>query len=357
MIARSRHYRFEKSGIEFETPLLVPSLSSGALGRIASENPPGSRKVIPITCSLVHSEFLLAGIDWALLVSAYDIAHGFLRNAEVFQSSFAQSQYSQPRVLIIDSGWYEKAGAPLGGGVFSEDQDVPQEWEEDDFVGTIDSLDADVRALIVSWDRVGPYGDQIVFGQDFFGARPRFGSLMLLKRPSERSRFHRLNAFSGEDLENLRAFDVIGITERELGETVVDRLVFLANLRAKLDAADVSAPIHIFGGLDPLYTPLYFAAGAEIFDGLAWLRYAFRDGLAVKREAAAILSGQVDKREQGALNTISLDNLEEMRLLRENLLRFVDHGGDWSKIGSKGEFLAPIYESLQSRLGREGHGR
>lgn len=354
MIARSKRYRFIKGDIEFETPLLVPSLSSGALGRILSEDPPGS--INPVICSIVHSEALLHTIDWALLVSAYDVFHGYLQDAELFQKGFARSRYAQPAVLIIDSGWYEKAGGPFGG-IFIEDQDAPQEWEYQHFEKTIDGLDQGVHALVVSWDHVGPYAEQIGRAQEFFGARPRLASLMLLKRPSDGSRFHALKSFAGEDLENLGSFDVIGVTEREMGETIVDRLFFLAQLRRALDDADVPAPIHVFGGLDPLLTPLYFAAGAEIFDGLAWLRYAFLDGVAVKREAAAILAGQIDKREQFLLHTVSLDNLDAIRILRENLVKFVDQDGDWDTVGSQGAFLKPIYESLISRLRKRGNGK
>ena len=35
----------------------------------------------------------------------------------------------------------------------------------------------------------------------------------------------------------------------------------VAKLRELLDRADVDVPIHVFGALDPLYTPLYYAAG------------------------------------------------------------------------------------------------
>src|SRR5260221_13350584 len=37
-------------------------------------------------------------------------------------------------------------------------------------------------------------------------------------------------------------------------------------------------PIHIFGCFDPQTIPYLFFSGADIFDGLSWMRYYFRDG-------------------------------------------------------------------------------
>src|SRR5207253_10125437 len=96
--------------------------------------------------------------------------------------------------------------------------------------------------------------------------------------------------------DRLEALEIVGIAEKELGNSVVKRLKTVVELRDILDDAGVSAPLHIFGGLDPLFTPLYFAAGAEIFDGLAWLRYAFHDDLSVHRDSLLILNNQIDKR-------------------------------------------------------------
>jgi hypothetical protein len=52
----------------------------------------------------------------------------------------------------------------------------------------------------------------------------------------------------------------------------------IAKLRQTLDEAGIKVPIHVFGSLDTVTTPLYFLAGADIFDGLTWLRFAFHDG-------------------------------------------------------------------------------
>ena len=76
-------------------------------------------------------------------------------------------------------------------------------------------------------------------------------------------------------------FDIIGLTEAELGDSVLMRMRNIAFLRQLMDIQKIHKPLHIYGSLDPVCTPLYFLAGADIFDGLSWLRFAYRDELAV----------------------------------------------------------------------------
>ena len=343
MLARSRQITL-KSGIEFFSPLLIPSLSSGALGPIQT-SPRGAPVLTP--CSILHSQHLIGGIEDSLLISAYDIRHGFLAEKEVFKENFKDSRYAQPRVLVIDSGWYEKNGSP-SGSLFAVEVGKPLRWEEADYTDVIDSLDEDVCPIVVSWDHVGPYEEQIQRAQGFFGSRPHLASALLLKPPSG-SRFHNFDKLSGEQIANLRAFDIVGVTERELGETILNRLISLANLRHLLDQAQVSSPVHVFGGLDPLFTPLYFAAGAEIFDGLGWLRYTYRDGVAMHWMAGTLLDKQINKRAAQAQYSVSLKNLEQIDLLSDEMRLFVHKKGDWT-VFNRGDSLRPIFESLQERL-------
>jgi len=58
----------------------------------------------------------------------------------------------------------------------------------------------------------------------------------------------------------------------------------IAIIRLKVSANGLNQPIHIFGSLDPISTPLYFLSGADLFDGLTWLRYAYKDGLAIYQQ-------------------------------------------------------------------------
>ena len=298
-------------------------------------------------CSIVHSLSLISGIDESLLISAYDIKHGLLADSDSFNAGFKQSRYAQPRVLVIDSGWYEKNGSPPGSPI-AVNLGEPRPWEEKHYKCTIDNFDEEMSPIVVSWDHVGLYEEQIRRAQDFFGGRSHLASVILLKPPAG-SRFHNLDKLSREHVANLRTFDIVGVTEREIGESILDRLVNIAKLRMHLDAAGVSSPIHIFGGLDPLLTPLYFVAGAEIFDGLGWLRYGYREGVAMHSTATTLLDGQIRRRSFQAQLSVPLRNLDEINRLSDDLRRFLLRKGDWA-VFERGEILRPIFESLQERL-------
>lgn len=349
MLARSRNVRLLGGEIEFTTPVLVPSLSSKAIGPLPRKH--GQAKPEEVACSLVHSDTLIQGIDDALLVSAYDIKHRLLTDVKSFKRGFQNSRYAQPNLLIIDSGWYEKNVGPRGGQ-FVFDAGQALSWEEADYVATIDGLDENVRAVVVGWDFGGhTYADQIAKARAFFAARPRYASTILLK-PPPRALVHKLDRLSDEDAANLRTFDVVGVTEKDLGDKVLDALMTLASLREKLDRAEVSAPIHVFGGLDPLYTPLYFAVGGEIFDGLGWLRYAYMDGMTYHRDSATLLDlAAVGKRWSQAVTTTWLKNLDELAQLGDELRMFFHNGGDWTKL-RVGPVLEPIYARFEARGGQ-----
>lgn len=350
MLSRSRILRLLDGSIEFETPVLVPGLSSKALAPILAAEP-GTNTLALRTASLVHSESLIDGIEEALLVSAYDIKHQLLTDAKRFRRAFKTSRWAKPRLLIIDSGWYEKSSGPAGGQ-FAQEAGPTLGFEEDDFVATIDSLHREVNAIVVSWDNTGDYAEQIAEAQNFFGRRKRFASAILLKPPKS-GRFHKFKQLSAAVASNLRAFDVVGVTEKELGDRIIDRLVELATLRLALDRETVDAPIHVFGGLDPLYTPLYVAAGAEIFDGLGWLRYAYRDGRAQYRDAAPLLDLQLTKRWSQAISAVQLRNLDEIAQMTEELKLFADAGGDPGRLRlDVGEIVRPVLAQLERRLKR-----
>ena len=328
-------------------PLLVPSMSSRALAPIVLKDAlEGEPRLIHY--SRIHSGNLTHELEESLLVSAYDIRHGLLESVHAFRVGFKQSIYARPRLLIIDSGGYEKRGSPPGSP-FVEGADEPLRWEEPDYARVIDSLDRDAAPAVVNWDSRQPYTEQIQRARDFFDDREHLTSILLLK-PPEGLDYHNLETLSAEDIELLGTFGVVGITEREIGESIHDRLVNIARLRKSLDSSGVATPIHVFGGLDPLFTPLYFVAGAEIFDGLGWLRYAYRDGVAMHRAAGGLLSGNVSERPLSAEFTVWRQNVREIKQLSENMRKFAEHGRNWDVFGHHSECLRAVVENLQKEL-------
>lgn len=351
MYARNRRVSLS-NGITFDTPLLVPGLSSMALGEIEVETSPGGRSEFK-ACSIVHSEMLTYAIFEALLVSAYDIHHKHLADVDAFKAGFEESRYAQVDALFIDSGWYEK-NTQTPGALFTNESDPPLSWDEDDYKKTIDELESNIKALVVGWDYSGQYDEQIEHAQEFFGERSRFASAILLKAPG-RGRYHHFQNLSETQASNMSKYDVIGVTEKELGNSVIDRLIELARLRKKLDEVEVTAPIQVFGGLDPLYTPLYFAAGAEIFDGLGWLRYAYRDGIAIHRDAGILIDKKTTEPWMPALHMIQVQNLEVLRELGNEMTIFAYKRGDWSIFRTE-RYLRPVYELFEANLGKP-HGQ
>ena len=88
-------------------------------------------------------------------------------------------------------------------------------------------------------------------------------------------------------------------------------------------------PIHVWGGLDPISTPLYFFAGADIFDGVSWLRYAYYNGVAICSESHCVLNnlmGLGRAGDQAKAFTMS-QNIAFLGLLKETLCEFVDRKG------------------------------
>jgi hypothetical protein len=76
-------------------------------------------------------------------------------------------------------------------------------------------------------------------------------------------------------LANQKTIDVIGFPEREIGPNILQACLFIKKLRQKLDENKIFKPIHIFGCSDPKSIILFVLSGADLFDGLGWIKYAF----------------------------------------------------------------------------------
>jgi hypothetical protein len=283
----------------------------------------------------------------SLLISAYDIHYEQLHEVDQLRDDFHHSPYAIPQLLIIDSGWYEfRQGSDSGAPYEQVAKSAP--WNVDLYRATVAELATLSGAVLVSYDNGGTYLDQIQEAQRFFADVPHFTSTILLK-PEGEARYHRIPSLV-PDAGRLGIFEIIGVTEKDLGASIVQRLRTLAELTDVLRDAKVTAPVHVFGGLDALYTPLYFAAGAEIFDGLSWLRYAYFNGLCINREALPIIEAQVSKPFLSAIADVQSHNLDEIRKLSWELRSFYDQREDWRAL-RQGEVLEPVHQAMLLALG------
>ena len=347
MLARSRKLRLTATPLS--GPLLVPSISS---------------KGFPLTDTGVTEsgtalELVSQDIDEALLVSAYDLHHKLLPECDrLLGSEHHQTIYGTPRLLVLDSGGYELNRDDFESGETQRGPYHPKPFTREDFEALVGRLPRDRDLLIVSYDSHNrprdSYKEQRETAQRFFAGGPSHQRSDFLIKPQGNDRVLDVHALT-PDAPNLRCFDVIGVTEKELGETLLDRLVLLARLRGLLDANGCAeAPIHVFGSLDPLLTTLYFMVGAEIFDGLSWLRYAYTEGLSTHPEQLAVLKCTIEYRQERRNLARHMSNLDELQKLKHRLGRWAHEPDKYEHLGTWRDPLREIYETVRARLAQEG---
>ena len=113
---------------------------------------------------------------------------------------------------------------------------------------------------------------------------------------------------------------------------------------------DVGPP-HVFGALDPLSVCLYFVAGAEVFDGLTWSRYAYNSGQCVYvHNNAAVAYGLEVNDDEARVRTIK-DNLRHLDRLERSLRRLAETS-DWTHLSDNRGFLEAAMEQMLRQLGR-----
>jgi len=134
------------------------------------------------------------------------------------------------------------------------------------------------------------------------------------------------NGASPEKLANTIAelapdIDIIGLTEKDIGFPWFIAASYIHQLRTKLDDnLGRYIPIHIFGCFDPQTIAHLFFSGADIFDGLAWMRHYFHDGhsFSDKEFEYSTSPEQLLKPWEAAQNLLR-NNVEELERLRTDL--------------------------------------
>jgi hypothetical protein len=81
----------------------------------------------------------------------------------------------------------------------------------------------------------------------------------------------------------------------------------------------VQIPLHIFGCLDPLTIILYFLCGADIFDGLAWLKYTFFNNLALYYNNHSLINAQWNNTYENIHMHNAIKNLNTLNTLTSHL--------------------------------------
>lgn len=335
-------------GAQIDLPRLVPAFSSKGfpfLRVTRKKSGPKAKRAAAITVSETTLALELVGdfIKDSILLSAYDLHHQHFRRPERY--------FQGKELILLDSGGYE-----LSPGF---DQTEPVHWgtpkkafSGNDYLRVLKALPKDLPFAISNFDwgtRKKPLVRQILAAQSLFAEFPSLMKNFIVK-PAGDDKYVDVDEVI-RHIKKLTAFDILGVTEKELGKDLMQRLKGLAKLRLAMDREGVDIPIHVWGGLDPVQTPLYFFAGAEIFDGISWLRYAYIDGVAVYRDLYSVLVGGIETPvDQSRALTLS-HNLVVLRTLSTALREFVLHKGQsFTMFGSRSAALEAAYRALTAQM-------
>jgi hypothetical protein len=348
MLTRERTLTHPKGGT-VDLPLLVPSFSSKGFTFFKNDTTKTKHEYSEVTHAL---ENLSTYIKESILVSAYDLYHGHYRQPV--------SRLKNIALVFIDSGFYELSPT-FDSTEPKHFPHVVKSFTEEDYCSEVSKLSKHALPLVITnydWSSQGrPFAEQIQHAQSFFSSHPGYLTDFILKPDKAKGVVIDIDALVPH-LAKLKAFDVIGVPEQELGKNLIDRLRRLAQLRSEMNKRHMSAPIHVWGGIDPIMTPLYFFAGADIFDGISWMRYSYHKGFAVNRQCFAVLEGNISTPQDHAIHLSMNKNLMELQRLATNLRAFLDSGfTKFDVFESNAELFQKAYTAMTAKVDELKGGR
>ena len=207
MLAKRR--KLVMNGVEIErAPLLVPSFSSKGF--------PDVQKII---------EYSSEVIDGPTLVSAYDIHYRKIAPPFDFAS-----------LIFLDSGGYEASkDAELSD--FGERDHNPQAWNQQFHEAQLASWRPSVPTVLISYDHPRerlPIPEQIERAKCMAPGNAAVLREILLKPESVSQTLLSVESVF-KHVRKLADFDVIGVTEKEIGNSVISRMQNIIQLRSALE--------------------------------------------------------------------------------------------------------------------------
>jgi hypothetical protein len=307
MLARSSTL-IHPSGQKLQTPLLVSSFSSKGFKFIHRKGKERSE-------AYEYLKMTSDALTDSVLISAYDIKYYYPSINKFRSEGFF------PQFVFVDSGGYET----LDDFDFSEAYKYPVKinaWDLESYEEILFKWPKFYDGIFVSYDhgseRRLSFSKQVKRAEKLFNKFPNQLHDFLIKPDRKGIKLDIDNIVKNVQL--LSTFNIIGIAEKEIGESLIDRLLSVKRIREALDSAGISAPLHLFGNLDPVTSIMYFLAGIEIFDGLTWLRFTFYKGKAIYDQNMAAIRRRIEsndtlyKKMSLVENVLYLKNLQsEMR--------------------------------------------
>ena len=294
-----RHHarRREIGKVQVETPLIVPSFSSRGFSKVSE----------------MWKQFRYR-LNGAALGSLFDMAEGLV----------PISMTDNVNLAVFDSGLYETRDIPTnGGGCHAPPSGAI--WTRSRYHKTLIDIDKTANSVLVNYDHLGNLKEQIALASEDFSLVPSAAADFLIK-PEPDSMLVNVAKLSTH-AQDLGQFDVIGITAREMGDSLLKRCSAIVTLRDTLDDAGLDLPIHVFGAITPYEVLAYFFCGADVFDGLNWLRLAFRDHTSIPIEEVSLERINWNKPEPDLFYEERTRNLGTLYRLQEALGYYSNDGG------------------------------
>lgn len=310
------------SQVVAETPLLLPSFSSKGFPQVA--------KIMKLM-----GEFITGPI----LVSAYDTYHKEITQKITFSE-----------LIFLDSGGYEARYEHDLSEAYGKLHE-PKSWNRRFHESALRNWSSKWPTIAVTYDspaQFQKFSAQVKAARVSKASHPKFLWELLLKPETRKDKFIGLEKVI-KHVHQLREFAAVGLTEKEIDDSLFGAMTKIARLRAAMDAADVRAPIHIFGSLDPLTSVLYFISGAEIFDGLTWLRFGYHEGRTMYSQNYAAMHDSEGIRRKNNDQTYEMwkNNYYYLEKLRTQMLNYI-RSGDFAHFGPIASIVEDAYKQLQA---------
>ena len=336
MLFRTSTIEHRSSGVAVTTPLLIPSFSSKGFAILEESGMSEIGEILESTGGFLPETFL---------ISAYDIFYGHVPQPLELKC--------RPKLIVVDSGGYEILPGCDYSSVMVPRYDC-EPWTLANLESVYSEWPERIPAVFVSFDHPDvrkPFADQVADARELFRTSCRHLTLLLLKpETKEQDTLDSTIDSVAADAAKLGRFDIVGVTEKELGQTMSSRMLQISKMRMAMDDAGVKSPLHVFGALDPLSVCLYFIAGAEIFDGLTWLRYAYKDGICIYTQNMGVMKYGLHIANGHLQWQIWKDNNDFLQSLQRRLRKF-EKTRNFATLEPHADILSNAYDLLMAEFG------
>jgi hypothetical protein len=315
--------------------LLIPSFSSKGFARSKKDGRSEIGEILRYAAEFLTDSYL---------ISAYDVYYKDIPSPAELPTSLG--------LIFVDSGGYETSTDKDYSSVI-DPLPPPRDWDIEKLRTVLDSWPDELPAVFVNFDHYderAPFLEQVKAARRLFKKYPGHLHLFLIKpETKEQTTLNEVIKVVIANVGELTSFDIVGVTEKELGPSMLDRMVRIAKLRRSMDEVDIQIPIHVFGALDPISVCLYFISGAEIFDGLTWIRYTFNEGQCVYTHNVGALKYGLHMRDSFVRTRSLSDNYYAIQLL-EHRIREFEATKIFDKLEPHGRLIRDAVDSLNTRL-------